>query len=134
MDNISDYIALIISFVALIFSIISWIITTKVSKGQLEIEIKNMISDKKKAFLEYVSKQDKEQVIDFLIEEELNAYEHACILYNENKIDKKSFKKTYFTEITNIIENEDFANIGKFSDVNCKYENLVNVYKEWIKK
>ena len=134
MDNISDYIAIIISFVALIFSIISWIITTKVSKGQLEIEIKNMISDKKKAFLEYVLKQDNAQVIDFLIEEELNAYEHACILYNENKIDKKSFKKTYFTEITNIIENEDFANIGKFSDVNCKYENLVNVYKEWIKK
>ena len=129
----NDRIAVIISGLAFVFSIFSWYKTTRVSKGQLEIEVRKMISEKKNDFLKYCNADDKKAIIDCLIEEELNSYDHACLLYNERKIDRKSFKRVYKTEILNLIENESLKDVGKFNDIDCKYENLIKVYKEWKK-
>ena len=92
-----------------------------------------MISERKNDFLKYCNENDKKAIIDSLIEEEINAYDQACLFYKERKIDKKSFKKTYKTEILNLIEDRNYKEVGKFNDIDCKYENLINVYKEWTK-
>ena len=129
----NEWIAVVISAIALGFSVFSWYKTTRVSKGQLEIEVRKMISERKNDFLKYCNENDKKAIIDSLIEEEINAYDQACLFYKERKIDKKSFKKTYKTEILNLIEDRNYKEVGKFNDIDCKYENLINVYKEWTK-
>ena len=129
----NDWVAVTISAVALGFSIFSWYKTTKVSKGQLEIEVRKMIAEKKNDFLKYCNSDDKKAIIDSLIEEEINAYDQACLFYKERKIDRKSFKRAYRSEIVNLVEDSNYNEIGKFNDINCKYDNLINVYKEWTK-
>ena len=129
----NEWIAIIISAIALGFSIFSWYKTTKVSKGQLEIEVRKMISERKNDFLKYCNSDDKKAIIDSLIEEEINAYDQACLFYKERKIDRKSFKKAYKSEIVNLVEDSNYNEIGRFNDIDCKYDNLINVYKEWTK-
>ena len=129
----NEWIAIIISTIALGFSIFSWYKTNKVSKGQLEIEVRKMISEKKNDFLKYCNSDDKKAIIDSLIEEEINAYDQACLFYKERKIDRKSFKKAYKNEIVNLVEDSNYNEIGRFNDIDCKYDNLINVYKEWTK-
>ena len=84
----NDWVAVIISAIALVFSLISWYNTTRVSKGQLAIEVRKMISEKKNDFLKYCNSDDKKAIIDSLIEEEINAYDQACLYYKERKIDR----------------------------------------------
>ena len=129
----NEWIAIIISAIALGFSVFSWYKTTKVDKGQLEIEVRKMISERKNDFLKYCNENNKKEIIDSLIEEEINAYDQACLFYRERKIDKKSFEKTYKTEILNLVEDKNYKEVGKFDEIDCKYENLINVYKEWTK-
>ncbi len=129
----NEWIAIIISAIALGFSVFSWYKTTKVDKGQLEIEVRKMISERKNDFLKYCNENNKKEIIDSLIEEEINAYDQACLFYRERKIDKKSFEKTYKTEILNLVEDKNYKEVGKFNEIDCKYENLINVYKEWTK-
>ena len=129
----NEWIAVVISAIALGFSIFSWYKTTRVSKGQLEIEVRKMISERKNDFLKYCNENNKKEIIDSLIEEEINAYDQACLFYRERKIDKKSFENTYKTEILNLIEDRNYREVGKFNEIDCKYDNLINVYKEWTK-
>ena len=129
----NEWIAVVISAIALGFSIFSWYKTTRVDKGQLEIEVRKMISERKNDFLKYCNENNKKEIIDSLIEEEINAYDQACLFYRERKIDKKSFEKTYKTEILNLVEDKNYKEVGKFNEIDCKYENLINVYKEWTK-
>lgn len=125
-----EIIAIILSILSFIFSIISWIVTNKINKSELELEIMRMISESKDKFAN-IKDDVKADIIDYFIEEELNAYDHACLFYIENKINKKSFKKLYKTEIINIVENRTFSEIAKFSDIDCKYYYLKKVYEEW---
>ncbi len=125
----TEWIAIIISIVSFLFSIYTLYITNKKTNAQVEIEIKKMIDEKKQAFMNEMS--DSSAKINYFIEEELNAYDKACSLYKDKKVDKKRFKKDYFYEICNIFEDNNFKEIGKLDEKNCKYNNLIDIYNEW---
>lgn len=127
--KITDWIAVGLSAISIIISIITLIKTNKKTNAQIEIEIKKMIDEKKQAFIN--DRVDKETITNYLIEEELNAYDKACALYKDNKVDKERFKKDYYNEITNIFENENFVSVGKLNEKNCKYNNLIDIYEQW---
>ena len=127
--EITDWIAVGLSAISVIISIITWIKTDKKNNAQIEIEIKKMIDEKKQAFINKLP--DEKMITNYLIEEELNAYDKACALYKDNKVDKERFKKDYYNEITNIFENENFVSVGKLNEKSCKYNNLIDVYEEW---
>ncbi len=127
--KITDWIAVVLSITSVIVSIITWIKTDKKTNAQIEIEIKKMIDEKKQAFINKVL--GEKMITNYLIEEELNAYDKACALYKDNKVDKERFKKDYYNEITNIFENKNFVSVGKLNEKSCKYNNLVDIYEEW---
>lgn len=127
--EITDWIAVGLSAISVIISIITWIKTNKKTNAQIEIEIKKMIDEKKQAFINKVT--DEKKITNYLIEEELNAYDKACALYKDNKVDKERFKKDYYNEITNIFENENFVSVGKLNEKSCKYNNLIDIYEKW---
>ena len=127
--KITDWIAVVLSTISVIVSIITWIKTDKKTNAQIEIEIKKMIDEKKQAFINKVL--GEKMITNYLIEEELNAYDKACALYRDNKVDKERFKKDYYNEITNIFENENFVSVGKLNEKSCKYNNLIDIYEEW---
>ena len=125
----TEWIAIIISIVSFLFSIYTLYITNKKTNAQVEIKIKKMIDEKKQAFMNEMS--DSSAKINYFIEEELNAYDKACSLYKDKKVDKKRFKKDYFYEICNIFEDNNFKEIGKLDEKNYKYNNLIDIYNEW---
>jgi len=61
----------------------------------------------------------------------LNTYEFACDQYNNNKIDKKSFKTFYEDLIKYIKTNPDYSAHFNTSDGKAKYQAINDVYKEW---
>lgn len=63
-------------------------------------------------------------------EEFLNAYEEACQKYLDKKVDKVRFKKSYFTEIQSIVENQDFK--SKYDTKSTPYKATIKVYEEWF--
>ncbi len=123
----TDWIAISISILSFILSLFTLYITNQKNNAQVELEIKKMIDEKKQK----INKQTKDLKINNLIEEELNAYDKACALYLDRKVDKKRFKKDYYYEICEIFENKNMQNVGKLNDKNCKYNNIVEVYNEW---
>lgn len=64
-----------------------------------------------------------------VLEDYLNAFDEACTKYIDGKIDKTRFKKTYFDELRQLVENDAFKD--RYSDPQTKYEATVKVYKEW---
>lgn len=127
--KITDWITVVLSAISIIISIFTWIKTNKKTNAQIEIEIKKMIDEKKQAFINNIT--DEKIIANYLIEEELNAYDKACALYKDNKVDKERFKKDYYNEIANIFENENFVTVGKLNEKSCKYNNLIDIYDKW---
>lgn len=127
--KITDLITVVLSAISIIISIFTWIKTNKKTNAQIEIEIKKMIDEKKQAFINNIT--DEKIIANYLIEEELNAYDKACALYKDNKVDKERFKKDYCNEIANIFENENFVTVGKLNEKSCKYNNLIDTYEKW---
>lgn len=131
-DIVSNIIVALMAIGAFVFSILSWIKSTKINNGQVEMEINRLISERKNAFLEIDNKaNNKQQIVNFLIEQEINVYEIICSMYIDKKVDKKRFKKNYFHEIKNLVENVNFSRIGRFDNRNCHYESILRVYDEW---
>lgn len=73
--------------------------------------------------------QRKKQRFISAIESLLNAYEEACGKYNDKKIDKKRFKKTYMREIRQLVENRELDKY--FNSVTSPYQAILRVYNEW---
>lgn len=69
-------------------------------------------------------------LLNSAIESNVNAYENACSLYIDDKIDKERFKKNYFSEIKNIIEDESHKDFYH-PEATSKYWATWKVYKEW---
>ncbi len=63
------------------------------------------------------------------IENNLNAYEEVCMKYLDKKIDVVRFKKTYYTEIRQLVEHEKYKKY--FDGVTSKYKAILKVYDEW---
>ena len=135
-----DIAALILSTITAGLSALAAIMTyfnnKKTSYGNLELQIRTMISDAKYRQLEWQSKLISEppnEVLqsqyDVLTEEVLNAYDEACAKYNDGKVDKARFKKMYFHEIRQLVEDDNFKD--KYSGIQSRYNATKKVYDEW---
>jgi len=95
---------------------VSLLMTPLISKKQHDESEKNMLASYSKHF-------------DLAIENNLNAYEEACAKYLDNKVDKVRFKKTYISEIRQVVENVELKKY--FDAVSSKYKAILKVYYEW---
>ena len=113
---------------------------SKLEHGKAEIQINQLISDAKKNVLdislkihdENYSTKDKDLLMDIYnsyIELELCAYDEACSLYIDEKIDTERFKKNYQTEIRRLFENKDTKE--RLNPIDSKFHCLRRVYQEW---
>lgn len=138
--NINEKISIIISTLSLFISIISLVLSRinmikveKIYYGQTELLIRDSITSAKNRVASTientVQNPYKDQLVKFAIEEFINSYEEACSKYIDKKIDKKRFKKMYFDEIKNIVENDEFK---KYFQFGSKYDSIKKVYNEWF--
>ena len=124
-----EWIAVSVSILSFLLSLLTLYITNQKTNAQVELEIKKMIDEKKQKVND--QEPDFSSKIDNLIEEELNAYDKACALYLDKKVDKKRFKKDYYYEICKIFEDKNMQDVGKLNDKNCRYNNIIEVYNKW---
>ncbi|BEK73206.1 hypothetical protein [Enterobacter asburiae] len=67
---------------------------------------------------------------DSCIEDLLNQYDEACKKYIDGKIDRATFKETYFHEIKNITSSQDLSSYYNLETT--KYTSTLRVREEWI--
>lgn len=116
----------------------------KLSQGVTEIEVRNSISNARSRVDDFglqlrnfkieKTKEDlsaHEKIFYSILEDYFNQYDRACRLYLENKIDTKSFKKEYKTEIKNIVENKNYKRY--FNPKKERFKGIIKVYKKWNK-
>ncbi|MBQ0051262.1 MAG: hypothetical protein KBT11_04255 [Treponema sp.] len=142
-----DYVEIGLSILALIGSTISFFYTRHISKKQLnfdkkqtdlnyaqtEIEIRNMISQRKQYFQDILvefAKTEPEKLYKAALEDVLNAYDEACMKYIDEKIDKERFKKNYLNEIKNLVETNETKD--NFFVKPAKFQAIEKVYNEWF--
>lgn len=112
----------------------------KMEQGKTELQINELIGRVKRDLLDISLKIHNKELKDVdsdiimaiynsYIELELCAYDEACSLYIDNKLDKERFKKNYQVEIRNLFETDGIKE--KLDSVNSKYYCLLKVYKEW---
>lgn len=63
------------------------------------------------------------------VEDLLNHYERACMLYLDDKLDKVRFKTEYSAEIRNVVEKGEYKE-KYFPAHTSKYKALLKVYEE----
>ncbi|MEE9406886.1 MAG: hypothetical protein V3V28_02305 [Polaribacter sp.] len=71
----------------------------------------------------------QEKVLQSAIENNINSYEDACSKYLDGKIDKVRFKKTYNSEIRQLVERKNLEKY--FKPLTSKFKALLKVYEEW---
>ncbi len=141
-SSVSEYIDVILSIVAIIISIVALHKSSKSSEiansirmGQAEMEIRKLIFDARKVFLDISvevnggSNEINHLRLEVAKEDLSNAYDEACMKYLDGKIDRERFKKTYGNEIRKIVENEGFKEV--YNELTTKFQATVKVYKEW---
>ena len=138
MENISmsDWIAIGISVLAFAFSLFSFIRSSALIKGQVEMQIREMISSARWRFSDLsIQLADEENNTTLAastmaaLEDVLNAYDEACAKYIDNKVDRERFKKLYTNEIRNLVEDE---NTKKYYVMpQSRFQATVKVYREW---
>ncbi len=137
--------SILISICAIILAYISSKKVEKSNSAEVELAINERITNTKEKIIDFTknielsrkkktsSKNKKmilfEKQLNSLIENNLNAYEEGCAKYIDKKIDKVRFKKTYKTEIKNLVEHKDYNKY--FDAVTSQYKGILKVYKEW---
>lgn len=132
----SDWIAIGISVLAFAFSLFSFIRSSALIKGQVEMQIREMISSARWRFSDLsIQLADEENNTTLAastmaaLEDVLNAYDEACAKYIDNKVDRERFKKLYTNEIRNLVEDE---NTKKYYVMpQSRFQATVKVYREW---
>lgn len=123
----------IISIIAIVISLISLYQSNKSAHGQIEIDIRNMITSARNRYEDLVlDNRDNDIYILILkssLENLINVYDEACSKYLDNKVDKKRFKKLYYTEIKNLVENKETK--PYYDTITSKFQDTIKVYKEW---
>ena len=110
-----------------ITAIISYHNGKLLAHGDIELQIRNMISEARARCLNCNSIQKKAFEEDLL-----NAYDEACAKYLDKKVSQDRFERMYASEIRNLIEAPNFKDI--FSDPSCNYDAILKVYKKWNHK
>jgi uncharacterized protein YaaQ len=158
--QVSDYIALFSSIATVLLSIASVInalFNTRMTQGQVEMAIRQRITDSRYRYEEIKIKEsesskeakniligvEKSRLEEYLnaykeaeniligveksrLEEYLNAYDEACQKYLDGKVDRKRFRKTYYSEIRSLKEN--FVTNEKLNKDADDYHALIEVY------
>ena len=126
----------IISIIALIKSFNTDRKTHNFAQGQIEIQVREMISQKKTRYADLgiqlegnPENASLKNAINAALEEVLNAYDEACSKYIDNKIDRIRFKKSYVQEIRNIVEDSNTK--GYYLPPVSRYKATLIVYEEW---
>ncbi|MEP0388301.1 hypothetical protein [Dokdonia sp.] len=157
IGNITDY---IFEGIAIIISIIALGVTIydrkkaqkaiklseraiKLSEGNIELSIRSSISEGRKRMneamkdvlyfkLDYPKEDTKiiEKLFYSALEDLINQYERACMLYLDDKIDKERFKIEYSKEIRNLVENGNYKE-KYFPSHTSSYKAVLNVYGSW---
>jgi len=100
--------------------------------GDITMIISPLIGKKKTGKLsdsELNTLEAQKKVLDSAIENNINSYEDACSKYIDGKIDKIRFKKTYNTEIRQLVERKNLENY--FNPITSSYKAVLKVYDEW---
>lgn len=105
--------------------------TKKQSDAQMEIAVREMISSARSNLRQIIITDTsvKEALLNEAKEELLNAYEEACAKYIDKKIDKKTFKRMYYGEIENIVNDDEFKKMINWPK--SKFPHIVQVHQEW---
>lgn len=153
----TDFVSILISFFALIASIINFInykklqtqnndlqekynemvdIQTLTAQGALETQVRTAINEAYKQVIDIAAKlqaepENKMLQSIYISMEELyrNAYEDACAKYIDNKIDKERFRRMYLSEIRRLVEEEPHKEA--YSTNQTAYDCTLKVYNEW---
>lgn len=135
MDT-NDWITIGISLLAFGFSLFSFFRSNALTKGQVEMQIREMISTAKWRYADLGIQLASDSENDTLaastiaaLEDVLNAYDEACAKYNDNKVDKERFKKLYVTEIRNLVEHENTRDYYVMPQ--SRFQATVKVYRKW---
>ncbi|MBQ6743526.1 MAG: hypothetical protein IJR05_02070 [Acidaminococcaceae bacterium] len=136
ISDIVAILALIVSALSLKKSSEATKVSNNISKGQAEIEIRNMITSAKRYYQEkslaLISDPNNaglQQLVASALEEVMNTYDEACAKYLDGKVDKERFKETYKDEVFNLIT--DAGVKSKYEGPQSKYKATVTVYEEW---
>lgn len=70
-----------------------------------------------------------EKTLHSMTQSMLNHYDDACAKYLDNKIDKVRFRKTYSTEIKNLVESQHLSEY--FNPTTSRYKPILMIYSEW---
>lgn len=145
-----EIITLTISVLAILISIASYLRTSSIAMGNLELSIRERLSSSKTAVQNSIAQltpllskkntigldptetlqlQAFEGIYKSCIEDNLNAYEEACAKYLDKKVDRKRFRKTYKTEIKQLVEKTDYNDY--FHPTTSRYKAILKVYNSW---
>lgn len=124
------------SLASAVTAIVTFVNGKRMANGNVELQIRTMISEAKyhqsECMIKLAADPKNEMLLstyDTLTEEVLNAYDEACAKYNDNKVDKERFKKMYFHEIRQLVEDRELN--GKYNNVSSRFGATLKVYKEW---
>lgn len=142
--------AIAISIIAIIISVLSFILNYKVNAATIELSIFEKINHSIERIVDISvaiaplqsktnrTKEEKDilkvytQAFETAVENELNAYEAACALYIDNKLDQKRFKKDYQKSLRDLVTNKEYKE--SFEGKEIRYECILKVYDKWEKK
>lgn len=115
----------------------------KLSEGDIELTIRNLLSEArhrlnlsiKDLHTFKIENPDKEigimeKLFYSALEDFINSYERACMLYIDGKIDKERFKREYSSEIRNLVENGEYKD-KYFPAHTSKFKAILKVYDKW---
>ena len=111
---------------------------TRLAQAQVEMQIRERISNARVRYEDLTIKHGQKTDNDLILavfksseEEFANAYDEACQKYLDKKVDKIRFKKSYSNEIKNIVDDSAFSERYKGSQT--RFQATVKVYNKWFK-
>lgn len=112
------------------------ITVTRTAVREMAIKIADLLAGRKKDVLKADEKrrlEAYEAMFHEAVEDNINAYENGCMLYNDEKLDRGRFKKAYIREIQNLCEAEsDHPCHGHLHPTDSsKFQAIWKVYREW---
>lgn len=114
----------------------------KIAQGEIELHIHQMITQTSKDIIDVSLKSSEASgdikkkealltsALNTAVENYLNAFEQACSVYIDNKVDRERFKKNYSAEIRELVENPAYNK--KIDTCTIAYKCIRKVYTEWF--
>lgn len=137
MDIAALVLSTITATVSAIAAILTYLNGKKTAYGNIELQIRSMISEAKYHQIQFAEKLSYDSENEYakrqfaaLNEELLNAYDEACAKYLDGKVDKERFRKMYFHEIKQLVECDNYSN--EYDKVSSRYIATIKVYQEWV--